>query len=337
MTAMRALVTGASGFLGSRLARQLQVHGHEVVVLLRATSDRSRLDGLDTTVAIGDVTDAASVRDAVAGVDAVFHAAARYEMGVSDASALESVNVEGSRNVFRAAAEAGVPVVHVSSVTALGPTGPAQEDETYWSDLPPASEYERTKREAHVLARQFRADGADIRIGIPGGVYGPGDTSTLGRLIRLYMRLPMPVVAFRDAVQSTVHVDDCADGLLRILEDGPPSGEYLLCAESVTMREWIDAMMRAADKPLPLVYVPDATVARLSTYGRMLLQAVGGPHDMVREYVDTAVRSWAYSGAKARRELGWTPRPLDHGLAQLAGSIGRGPAPAAGSPGSAQH
>ncbi len=320
---MRTLVTGASGFLGSRAVWQLRSHGHDPVVLLRATSDRSRLQGCDPTVVIGDVTDLGSVRTAVRGVDAVFHCAARYEMGAADPSQLVRVNVEGSGNVFRAAADAGVPVVHVSSVTALGPTGPEPEDESYWSDLPPASEYERTKREAHLLARRSGAAGADIRIAIPGGVYGPNDDSTLGRLIRLYMTIPLPVVAFRDAVQSTVHVDDCADGLLRIIEDGSPCGEYVLCAESVTMRAWIEAMRRAAGKPMPWAYVGDANVARTSSYVERLLRATGGPHEMVHEYVATAVRNWAYSGDKARRELGWNPRPLDVGLRQVAASIGR--------------
>ena len=320
---MRVLVTGASGFLGSRVVHQLRAHDHDVVVLLRPTSDRSRLAGLEHTVAIGDVTDAGSVVRAAEGVDAVIHTAARSDMGTADATEMERVNVDGSRNVFDAASRARIPVVHVSSVTALGPTGVEPQDESHWSDAEPVSDYQRTKREAHLLARRYGDEGADIRIASPGGVYGPGDTSTLGQLIRLYMTVPMPVVAFRDAVQSTVHVDDCADGLLRMLESGAPCGEYVLAAETVTMQEWIEAMMRAADKPMPFRFVGDATVARLATYGEWLLHAIGGPHDMVREYVATAVSNWAYSGDKARAELGWNPRPLDRGLQQVAQSIGR--------------
>lgn len=271
-------------------------------------------------MAVGDVTDAAGVRRAVDGVDAVIHTAGRADMG-GDPADLERVNVDGARHVFEAAAAAGIPVVHVSSVTALGPTGTTPEDETFWSEEEPVTAYQRTKRDGHLLAREWRAAGADIRVGIPGGVYGPGDTSTLGRMIRLYMTVPMPIVAFRDAIQSTVQVDDCADGLVRILEQGAPGGEYVLAAETVTMREWIDAMMRAADKPLPLRYVSDASVARVSSYGAWLLHAIGGPHEMLREYVATAVRNWAYSGDKARRELGWTPRPLEVGLRQVAADL----------------
>ena len=318
---MRVLVTGASGFLGSRVVHQFRAHGHEVVVLLRTTSDRSRLAGLEHTVSIGDVTDAASVARAVAGADAVVHTAGRADMGSAHPEEMERVNVTGSRNVFEAAAQARVPVVHVSSVTALGPTGTEPEDETHWSDEEPVTDYQRTKREAHLLARQYRAEGADIRVGSPGGVYGPGDTSALGRSIRLYMTVPMPVVAFREAVQSTVQVDDCADGLLRILEQGAPGSEYVLSAQTVTMQAWIEAMMRAADKPMPFRFIGDRTVARMSGYGEWLLHAVGGPHDVLREYVATAVRNWAYSGDKARRELGWNPRPLDRGMEQLAESI----------------
>lgn len=324
MLFMRAVVTGASGFLGSRVLWQLRAHGHKPVALIRETADRSRFASFDPDVAVGDVTDRASLDAAFDDADLVIHTAAAYEMGPDDPTRLEIVNVDGSANVFAAAANAHVPVVHVSSVTALGPTGPEPMAETYWSQSEPASHYERTKREAHLLARDFQAKGADVRIGIPGGVYGPGDTSTLGRLMRLYMRVPMPVLAFRDAVQSLVYIDDCADGLLRIAEDGTPSNEYVLCAETVTMRAWIDAMMAAVDKPTPLVYIPDSVVVQGSRVAEWVVHAFGGPHHTIHEYVATATRSYAYSGAKARRELGWNPRPLSVGLDQLAAAHGIG-------------
>lgn len=323
MSAVRALVTGASGFLGSRLVWQLRAHGHEVVVLLRPTSDRSRIEAAEPTVAIGDITDPASLRTAMKGVDAVFHTAAQYEMGPSDPSRLDRINVDGSRNVFGAAGEAGIPTVYVSSVAAHGPTGREPEHEDHWSDEPPVSHYQRTKREAHLVARRFQDEGVDVRIGSPGGIYGPGDTSTLGKLMKLYMTVPMPVVAFRDAIQSTVHVDDCADALLRMLVDGEPNCEYLLCTETVTMQEWIAAMMRAADKPEPLHYIADQHVAFLGRYVRWLVHALGGPHQLIEENISTAVLNFAYSGQKARDELGWNPRPLHHGLQQLAGTFSR--------------
>lgn len=321
---MRALVTGASGFLGSRVVWQLRAHGHDVVVLLRRTSDRSRIAAAEPEVVLGDVTDRASLAAAVDGVDAVFHTAAQYEMGPADPSSLDRINIDGSRNVFMAAGEVGVPVVHTSSAVVYGATGNDPVDESHWTDEPPVSHYERTKREAHRVAREFQAQGADVRIASPVGIYGPNDTSTLGRLMGLYMTVPMPVVAFRDAMQSTVHVDDCADCMLRMVEDGPVAGEYIVSAESVTMREWIDAMMRAADKPTPLYYVPDQAVRQIGLLVEWLVHQFGGPHELIHEYIATAVRNLAFSGQKARDELGWNPRPLDHGLAQVAASHGRG-------------
>ncbi len=320
---MRALVTGASGFLGSRLVWQLRAHGHDVVVLLRPTSDRSRIAAAEPDIAIGDITDPASLRTAMDGVDAVFHTAAQYEMGPADPTTLDRINVDGSRNVFGAAGEAGAPVVYVSSVASLGPTGTAQEHEDHWSVDEPVSHYQRTKREAHLLARRFQDEGVDVRIGSPGGIYGAGDTSTLGKMMKAYMTVPMPVVAFRDAIQSTVQVDDCADGLLRMLENGEPSCEFLLCTESVTMKEWIAAMMRAADKPEPLLYIADSHVAAISRYVEWVVHAAGGPHELIRENIATAVNNFAYSGQKARDELGWNPRPLDLGLRQMAAAFGR--------------
>lgn len=320
---MRVLVTGASGFLGSRLVWQLRALGHDVVVLLRPTSDRSRIAAAEPEVAIGDITDPASLRTAIRGTDAVFHTAAQYEMGPSDPTSLERINITGSANVFGAAGEFGVPVAYVSSVAALGPTGTAPEHEDHWSDAEAVSHYQRTKREAHLVARRFQAEGVDVRIGSPGGIYGPTDTSTLGRMIKLYMTVPMPVVAFRDAIQSTVHVDDCADGLIRMIEDGEPNGEYILCAETVTMQEWIEAMMHAADKPVPLHFVADRQVAMLGEIVEWVVHAFNGPHELIHEYIATAVNNFAYSGQKARDELGWNPRPLAHGLRQMAQAFGR--------------
>ena len=121
---VRAVVTGATGFLGSRLARQLVDRGDDVCVLVRTTSDLRRLDGLDLETSPGDVTDRASVIRAMAGADVVFHCAALVELGPPDRTRLEEVNVGGTRDVLEAAAEQGALAVHVSSVSALGPTGP---------------------------------------------------------------------------------------------------------------------------------------------------------------------------------------------------------------------
>src|SRR5690348_3684156 len=131
---MRVLVTGATGFLGSRVAGRLLDRGDEVRALVRSTSDRGRLAGLDIEYVDGDVTDRASVAAALDGVDWVVHAAAMVELGPRDPSKLVRVNVTGAANVLEQAAERGVHALHVSSLSATGPTPPDEpaKDEWWW-------------------------------------------------------------------------------------------------------------------------------------------------------------------------------------------------------------
>lgn len=314
---MRALVTAASDFLGRRLVWQLHSQGHQPVVLGRGAAG-AMVEGIAVETVDGDVVDPVGLSSALRDVDVVFHTEA--DVADQDPTSPERVHLETSRAVFDAAASAGVTVVHVSSVTAYGPTGPDPQAETYWSEAEPVTQLERVRRQVHLLARDYQLDGVDIRIAAPGTVYGPGDPTPLGRLTRWYATVPLPVLPFRDAVWSTVHVDDAADGLIRIAEDGRRSDEYVLVAEAVSVKEWVETLAAAADKPAPLAHVPEGIMARASRFVEWGVHAVGGPHELIAEYVASATRSYAYSGAKARRELGWNPRPLDVGLAQLTGS-----------------
>ncbi len=318
---MRALVTGATGFLGSHLARRLADDRAHVRVLVRATSDRSRLDGLPVEVVEGDVVAAESVDRAVDGVDQVFHVAAFLEFGPRDPRMMERVNVGGTRNVLRSAAQRHVPVVHVSSVASYGPTGTVERDETYWCDDEPVVAYERTKRDAHLLARRFASEGASVRIAAPGGIYGWGDQSELSDIIRAYVLHTIPVGYMPEMVHSTVNVDDCADALVRIAERGVDGEEYVLAAETVTREEWFGHCSAGAGRRPPSVYVPSSALRALSPLLERLA-ALGVPStDMARETIVMATRHLAYSGAKARRELGWAPRPLADGMAELAAAL----------------
>lgn len=323
MSAMRVLVTGATGFLGSHLARQLVERGDEVRVLVRASSDRSRLEGLDLTEAIGDVTDEASVVGAVEGVDRVFHCAAAVEFGPRDPSFLERVNVGGARHVLGAAAERSIPAVHVSSLAALGatPAGEPPKDESWWSGAPPAAVYEATKRSAHEYARSLVRAGAPLRIAMPGGIYGYGDESTMASLIKAYALFPVPMGYLPDVRQSLVNVDDCADALLRIADHGVDGGEYIVAAEAVTLREWIDLIATSAGHRTPAVWMPTRWVRACSRPGGAVASWFGASKGMVPETIAVATHDSAYTGDKLRRELGWSPRPLTQGMLEMVGAI----------------
>lgn len=318
---MRALVTGAGGFLGSHVARALVARGDEVRVLVRPTSDRSRLDGLALEAAEGDVTDASSVVDAVTGTDLVVHCAAVVDIGSPDRGRMEAVNVGGTEHVLGAAADAGVLAVHVSSVSAHGPTGPHPVDEGWWVPEPPAVGYEATKRRAHEVALAFAADGARVRIGTPGGIYGFGDESPMATLITTFVRYPTPIGYLPDRYQSLVDVDDCAEGLLLIADRGRDGEEYILCADAVPFRRWFELIAAGAARRPPLAYVPTSVVRASARPAAAVARLLGGDAGTITDTVAIATRHSAYSGAKARRELGWEPRPLAVGMARMAAAV----------------
>ena len=178
---MRAFVTGGTGFLGSRVVARLRERGDEVLALVRAP-ERAR--GLDARLVRGDLSDRARLAEAMHGCDAVFHAAARYEVGVpsSERGAMVAANVTGTENVLDAAGDAGVArIVYVSTVNAFGNTRGRIVDETYerqqgeWLSV-----YDETKYLAHRAAVERIGRGAPIVIVQPGAIYGPGDHSELG-------------------------------------------------------------------------------------------------------------------------------------------------------------
>src|SRR5437763_2694879 len=193
---MKALVTGASGFLGSRTAAALCARGEHVRVLLRPTSSRRRLASFPVEYAEGDVTDRATVEKALDGVEVVYHSAALYELGTGRAEYMEHVNVGGTENVLEAAHERGICAVHVSSVAALGPTGTQPAVEGHWRQDMPRSPYEATKKRAHLLARAMAGTGARVRIAMPGTIYGPHDPSLLATAHKwLFRGMPVAIGA----------------------------------------------------------------------------------------------------------------------------------------------
>jgi nucleoside-diphosphate-sugar epimerase len=320
---VRALVTGATGFLGSHLARQLAARGDDVRVLVRATSDRSRLDGVAAEVAEGDVTDRASVESAVRGCDWVFHCAATVEFGARDPLPMERVNVDGTRHVLEAARDAGASALHVSSVSACGPTPPGEppKDEWWWDHQPRAVLYEDTKRRAHELARAMAVDGASVRIAMPGGIYGFGDTSTMAQLIAAYGRWPIPVGYLPDVRQSMVNVDDCADALLRIADAGRDGDEFVVVAQTTTIAEWLDIIVRAGGHREPRWYLSTERLRSLAGPGATVASWFGQSPAMVRETIAVATHDASYTGDKLRRELGWKPRSLEQGMQEMVDAI----------------
>jgi dihydroflavonol-4-reductase len=309
---VRAFVTGATGFVGGRLAERLRKRGDEVLALVRTPARAERLRGLGCELAEGDLSSRAGLAAAAAGCDAVFHLAAIYRNGVpaSRRAQLFEVNVRGTENVLDAAADAGVArIVHVSSNVVFGNTRGRVVDETY---EPRAGEYvsvyHETKALAHRAAQERIARGAPVVIVQPGGIYGPGDHTGIGPLLDRAARGKLVVLPFGSAGLNWTYVDDAVEGILLAHDRGRVGETYVVGGEIATLREAVERAFAVAGRRPRIIPVPTWLVRLATPLGPLLGLSVS-------DYVSASdgVTYWG-TDAKARRELGYAPRSLDDGL-----------------------
>jgi dihydroflavonol-4-reductase len=311
----RYFVTGATGFLGGELVKQLIGRGHHVTALVRNPEKASLLSTLGVQLHVGDITDAATLRAPMEGVDGVFHVAAWYQVGVRDHGLAERVNVEGTRNVLQAALDLSIPrVVYTSTVAVLGDTGGHVRDESYQSRGPFLTEYDRTKWIAHYeVALPMMRAGLPLIIVMPGTIYGPGDTSgihsTLVRLLRGRLYATPRGVAF-----AWVYIEDAARGLRQAMDAGEPGETYLLTGPIHTFEDAFDLAARIAGKRPPLLHLPPFV---MRSAARMVAVLEGW--DIRTPVAAETLRlmagtTWIGSSGKAQRALGFTVRPLEEGL-----------------------
>ena len=221
---MKVFVTGGTGFIGGEVVRQLRERGDDVVCLVRSPGKAGKLEELGCELAGGDLGDERAIREGMAGCDAVIHAAAMYEVGIptSQRPAMKEANVGGTERVLGAALEDKIPeVVYVSTVGVFGNTHGKVVDESYEH---PAKDftscYEQTKWEAHLVAKRMIGDGLPCVIVQPGGVYGPGDTSSVAQLLNQFLAGKMPLMPFPELGICLSHVEDIAGGILLGLDKG---------------------------------------------------------------------------------------------------------------------
>jgi len=301
---VKALVTGATGFVGAAVARRLVSNGHSVRVLVRPNADRRNLQGLRVEVVEGDLTDAASIERAVPGCEAVFHVAADYRLWVPDPKRMYATNVDGTRAVVEAAVKCGVDrIVYTSSVATLGYRSdgqPADEDTpSTLNDM--IGHYKRSKFLAEEAVR-----GLVVTVN-PSTPVGPGDIkpTPTGRMIRDAINGRMP--AYVDTGLNVVHVDDVAAGHLLAYEKGVIGRRYVLGGTNMTLRDILTELARVSGRRpprwrlshravLPIAYIAEGW-AHVS--GREPLATVDG--------VRLSAKSMYFSSARAERELGYSP------------------------------
>jgi dihydroflavonol-4-reductase len=322
---MKAVVTGGTGFMGLALIRQLRGQSDEVVAVVRDAESAAELTDLGCTLVeadLGSVT-VDHLADLLAGADALFHLAGSYRVGIPESEhvAMFSANVVATRTVLDAAVRASLKrVVYGSTVNVFGDTRGAVVDESYRRPQPPAflSYYDETKYLAHLAAEERIAAGAPILIGMPGMVYGPGDHSQVGEVIRQAMAGTLTVLSAADMGGSLVHLDDAVTGLLLVHDQGEIGHAYVLGGEIATLAEVVRRAAAMAGREPPRLTTPSWMLQAIAQLGGLIGPIVSASEPNLGEAIraSVGVTYWA-SSAKAERELGYAPRDLEAGLRTL--------------------
>ncbi|MEA2310327.1 MAG: hypothetical protein QOE28_295 [Solirubrobacteraceae bacterium] len=318
---MRIFITGATGFIGRRVADLLRERGDHVVALVRSPEKAASLVQSGVQVVEGDLSNEIAIAHGVTNADAVIHAGADYRVGVRrrEQAAMHDANVAGTERVLDAARTAGVErIVHVSTGNVFGNTGDTVADESYERDLSAGflSTYDETKYLAHQAARERARDGAPVVIVQPGAVYGPGDTSEVANMIEQTRSGRMKLLMFPDFTLSYVHVDDLAAGIVLALDKGRIGESYVLGGEEATMRELITTVAELSGRRAPTRALPVPMIKAGIPFGPVVGRLMGFPPnlgELVRTSDGVRIRM---TDAKAREELGYTTRPLREGLRQ---------------------
>jgi farnesol dehydrogenase len=315
---LTVLLTGGTGFLGKSVARALAARGHALRILARETSD---LGGLPRGAEIvrGDVTERESLLRAARGCGAVFHMAALVRMWTPERERFDLVNVAGLRHALEAAREAGARLVYTSSFIAVGPTGAEPADE---SRRHPGrgfrNDYERTKALADAVAAEAAAGGQDVVTLFPGVVYGPGDLTDGNLVVKMvadHLRGRLAgIIGPGDRLWSYSFVEDVASGHAAALERGAAGERYFLAGDNVTMNGLFATLERVAAVPPPRRHIPYPAASALGFAMWTWAELTGHPPQLTHEVVNVFREHWAYSSAKAERELGYRRTPLEEGL-----------------------
>lgn len=312
---MRCFVTGATGFVGGRLAQQLRAAGHEVVALARDPTLAGSLSRIGARLARGDVTDKESMRSAMTGADVVYHVAGWYKVGVRDKSPAEAVNVHGTRHVLELMRELRISKgVYTSTLAVNSDTHGQLVDESYRFHGKHLSEYDRTKAAAHEIAETFVREGLPLVIVQPGMIYGPGDQGPTHDFLVRYLTRRLPMIP-RGLTFCWAHVDDVARAHLLAMEKGNPGENYFTCGPVHAVAEALALAERMCGVPAPRLVVSPGVIKAASVVAAVVERFAPLPEDYSAEYLRVnAGVTYIGSNAKARRELGWVLRPLEEGL-----------------------
>jgi dihydroflavonol-4-reductase len=311
------LVTGASGFVGSAVVRALLAQGRSVRALVRPTSPKGNLVGLDVQVALGDLADPAALATAMRGVRRMFHVAADYRLWARDPEEIVRNNLNGTRLVMEAALAAGVErIVYTSSVATLGfrSDGKPSDETLPLKPQEAIGAYKRSKVVAERLVETMAEAGLPAVIVNPSTPIGPRDIkpTPTGRIIVEAAGGKIP--AFVETGLNLVHVDDVARGHLLAMEHGEIGERYILGGEDVSLRQMLGDIAHLVGRKAPTVALPRAPLYPLAVLAEAFGQVTGKEPFLTRDALRMASHHMFFSSARAKSELGYKARPYREGL-----------------------
>lgn len=316
---MKTLITGASGFVGSAVLRKLIDDGHEVRALVRPNSDRRNLAGLELELFEGDLGDPDSLRRAVTGCNKLFHVAADYRLWIPNPDYMYNINVVGTCNLLRFAAEAGAEkIVYTSSVAALGLTqdgSPANEETPVVPDKI-VGHYKHSKYLAEQsVIKLYTDEKVPVIIVNPSTPVGPRDIkpTPTGRIIVDTLNRRMP--AYVDTGLNVVHVDDVAAGHLLACKKGTLGEKYILGGEDMSLRTILKTICDIAGLSPPNIRIPHNVVLPFAWLAERWAGISGKEPRATVDSVRMARKKMYFSSDKAGKALGYSARPAREGLA----------------------
>jgi len=319
---MLVFLTGATGFVGSHVARALSAQGADLRLLVRAGSNTKNIEDLNAERIVGDLRDPATFEKAMAGCEAVFHVAADYRLWVRDPEEMFRSNVEGTRAILEGARRNGVRrVVYTSSVATMGFTsnGHLADEDSPVGLGNMIGPYKRSKFMAEHVALEASRGGMDVVIVNPTTPVGERDIkpTPTGRIVVDFLKKKFP--AYVDTGLNLVDVAECARGHVTALEKGKSGERYILGGENLTLKQILDKLAAITGLPSPKVRVPYVMALATGVVDEMVTgRLLGREPRATIDAVRMGRKKMFVTSAKAERELGWKTVPVDDALRRAA-------------------
>lgn len=316
---MAILITGSTGYIGSKLTDKLAVQGHTIHILCRAAPALPEFNKPNIKIFIGDITDPASLQPALNGVDQVYHLAAYARLWAKDPSTFHKLNIEGFENVLKAAKSAGVAkMVYTSTAGVIGPSKdkPMTENDPRIRDF--FNLYESTKSESEKVALEYSRNGLPVTILNPSRIYGPGfDTGSnpVTKIVEMYLKGNWKIIpGSGNDIGSYPYIDDVVDGHIAAMEKGGNGERYILGGVNATFNELMALIQKHSGIKRKLKHVPFFALNLVSRIMLLNANITGKPPLITPDWVAKYKYDWALDSSKAVNELGYHIRPLDEGI-----------------------